>query len=690
MSANRLALEKSPYLLQHAQNPVDWFPWGEEAFSVAQTRNKPVFLSVGYSTCHWCHVMAHESFENPEIAHLLNEFFVNIKVDREERPDVDRIYMVFVQATTGGGGWPLSVWLTPQGEPIVGGTYFPPEDRYGRPSFARIARAVHDLWIREPRRIIEQGRAIFAALSDVPRQSSNESIRSIVSLAVDQFASAFDRVNGGFGPPPKFPRASAFEFLLRSSEKSENACQMSIFSLQKIALGGICDHLGGGFHRYSVDEFWQVPHFEKMLYDQAQLATVFTEAFQISNDPLFAQTVLHTLEYVHRNLSDTHGGFYSAEDADSEIESEGGLRGEGAFYLWKSSEILDVCGPDLGALFCKAYGVLEEGNVPEGGDPHGEFKGLNILSRRLAPRDFAKEIGQPSETLEKLLANARERLFRRREKRPRPHRDDKILTAWNGLAISAFARAGIVFQQEGLVNRAAQTAHFLQTQMWKEGKLRRSWRHGISPIQGFAADYGFLIQGLLDLYEASFCPKWLVWTLELQTVLDREFWDEDEGSYFESIAKDVYLPLSIKDRYDGAEPAANSVCARNLFRLGRMLCNSEFEKRGERILSDFLNKNAPTNLPSLLTAALFRENSPEEIVIAGPPTSPQTRALQYAVRRQFRPTSILLLADGGQGSEFLARMNPAFLEMKPINGQPAAYICKGNACQTPTTDPAKI
>ncbi len=632
--------------------------------------------------------MARESFENPEIARLLNELFVNVKVDREERPDVDRVYMTFVQATTGGGGWPMSVWLTPQGEPIFGGTYFPPEDRYGRPGFAHIARAIDDLWRREPNRLTEQGQAIFAALSELSHKSSNESIRSVVSLAVDQFASTFDHENGGFGPPPKFPRASTFEFLLRSSGKDENACQMSLFSLRKIALGGICDHLGGGFHRYSVDEFWQVPHFEKMLYDQAQLAVVFTEAFRISNDPLFAQTVLHTLEYVHRDLSDANGGFHSAEDADSELPDGGGRHAEGAFYLWESSEILDLLGSDLGGFFCKAYGILEGGNAPESGDPHDEFKGLNILSRRLAPRDFAKEMGQPLETVEKLLAEARQRLFRRREKRPHPHRDDKILAAWNGLAISAFARAGIVFQQEALVKRAGQAAHFLQTQMWKEGKLRRSWRQGISSVPGFAADYAFLIQGLLDLYEASFCPEWLVWALELQTVLDHEFWDE--ASYFESVAKDVYLPRSIRDRYDGAEPTANSVCALNLFRLGRMFCNSEFEKRGERILSDFLNKKNPANLPFLLTAALFREGPPEEIVIAGPPASPQTRALQYAVRRQFRPNSVLLLADGGKGSDFLSRMNPAFLEMKPINGQPAAYICKGYACQVPTIDPTEI
>ncbi|PWU11801.1 MAG: thioredoxin domain-containing protein [Verrucomicrobia bacterium] len=709
MSKNRLAFEQSPYLLQHARNPMDWFPWGEEAFSVARATNKPVFLSVGYSTCHWCHVMAHESFENPEIARICNELFVNIKVDREERPDIDRVYMAFVQATTGGGGWPLSVWLTPQGEPIFGGTYFPPDDRHGRPGLLQVAQAIDDLWKRNPQQVIEQGRAIFAALSENSHKSSNESIRSAFSLAINQFASSFDHQNGGFGSAPKFPRASSFEFLLRSPEKDENALQMGLFSLRKIALGGICDHLGGGFHRYSVDQFWKVPHFEKMLYDQAQLAIVFTEAFRILNEPLFAQTVLHTLEYVERDLSDPHGGFYSAEDADS--EDGGGRQLEGAFYLWNSSEIMDLLGPSHGRLFCQAYGVLEDGNVPEESDPHAQFKGLNILFRRLAYEDLAKEFGQTLETVTKVLAEARQRLFKRREQRPRPHRDDKVLAAWNGLAISAFARAGVVFQQEGFVERASKAAHFVRTQMWKDGRLQRSWRalqpialenripkrnerssrEESVPIAGFAADYAFLIQGLLDLYEASFYSEWLAWALELQSVLDCEFWDEAAGSYYESTGKDVCLPLSLRDQYDGAEPTANSVCTLNLFRLARMFRNAEFERRGDRILSCFLDKKAPTNLPFLLAAALFREGPPEEIVIAGSPDSAQTHALQYAIRRQFRPNSVLILADGNQGSALLSKMNPALLGMKPQEGQQStAYICKGYACQAVVTNPLEI
>ncbi len=691
MSENRLAFEKSPYLLQHAQNPVDWFPWGEEAFSLARATNRPVFLSVGYSTCHWCHVMAHESFENPEIARLLNTLFVNVKVDREERPDVDRVYMSFVQATTGVGGWPMSVWLTPQGEPFFGGTYFPPGDRQGRPSFLRVLQAIDNLWKNESERVIEQGEATFAALrKEIPRQSMVEGDYSIVTLALNQFALAFDRENGGFGKHPKFPRPSTFEFLLRCSEQDENARHMCLFSLRKIALGGICDHLGGGFHRYSVDPFWHVPHFEKMLYDQAQLALVFTEAFQISDDPLFAQAALHTLEYVARDLSQIDGGFYSAEDADSEVLNGEGRRAEGAFYVWKSSEILDLLGTDLGDLFCKAYGIHQCGNAPESGDPHGEFKGWNILARNRTPQDFAKEIGQPMETIEELLSKARRRLFLERNKRPRPHLDDKILSAWNGLAISAFARAGSVFQKESLLKRAAQAAHFLHTQMWKDGKLVRSWRQGPSSIAGFAADYALLIQGLLDLYEADFRPEWLIWTLELQAVLDHEFWDEIGGSYFESVPGESHLPLTIKDRYDGVEPAANSVCALNLLRLSRMFRNSQFEERAKRILSDFSEKKIPTALPYLLSALLFQKGPSEELVIAGPRESPQTRAFARAVHGRFRPNSVLLLADEGIGSEVLSRTNPLFREMRPVNGQPALYICKEYACQAPIVDPEML
>lgn len=692
MNENRLAFEKSPYLLQHRTNPVDWFPWGEEAFSVARATNRPVFLSVGYSTCHWCHVMAHESFENPEISRLMNEFFVNVKVDREERPDIDRIYMAFVQATTGAGGWPMSVWLTPQGEPFFGGTYYPPEDRYGRPGFPRILRAISEMWEREPAQMRQQGEAIFAALKKAPPHQPSRfmSAHSICSLVLKQFALAFDAENGGFGRNPKFPRPSTFEYLLRCPKEEKQARHMCLFSLRKIALGGICDHLGGGFHRYSVDEFWHVPHFEKMLYDQAQLAVAFTEAFQISGDPVLVQAAIHTLDYVARDLSHADGGFYSAEDADSEIPEGSGRHAEGAFYLWKHSEIMNLLGSDLGALFCKAYGVLGAGNAPESGDPQGEFKGLNILARKLVPENLAQEMNLPLETIETSLAEARHQLCIKRSQRPRPSLDDKILAAWNGLAISGFARAGIVFGRDDWLKRATRAAEFLHAYMWIDGRLIRSWREGASSIAGFTADYACVIQGLLDLYEADFNSKWLEWVLELQSVLDHKLWDEENGIYFESSGEDVRLPRSIRETYDGAEPAANSVCAMNLFRLSRMLRHGEFEERSRRILSAFSENMATMALPFLLGVACCWEEPSEEIVIAGPPDSPQTRALVHAVRRRFRPNSVLLLSDSENGSELLFRTNPLLREMKAVNGQPAAYICGGYICQAPIVDPKKI
>src|SRR5207248_1282642 len=438
---NRLAQEKSPYLLQHAHNPVDWYPWGEEAFAKARREDKPIFLSVGYSTCHWCHVMAHESFENEEVAAIMNREFVNIKVDREERPDVDRVYMTFVQATTGGGGWPMSVWLTPDLKPFVGGTYFPPEDRYGQPGFKNVLERIAAAWKQDHEKIAGQGTKIIDALREAQTAESSavETIDTkILDAAYEQFSRSFDARDGGFGSAPKFPHPVTLNFLSRfyardpSSATGKHALEMDLFTLRKMAAGGMHDHVGGGFHRYSVDRYWHVPHFEKMLYDQAQLAVAYLDAFQITQDRQFASVARDILDYVARDLTSNEGGFFSAEDADSLFEHGKPEHGEGAFYIWTKQEISDVLRADVAEIFDRFYGVESEGNAPAGSDPQDEFEGKNTLIQRYSVEEIARIYKKTSDEIERLLAESRRKLFEIRAKRPRPHLDDKIITAWNG------------------------------------------------------------------------------------------------------------------------------------------------------------------------------------------------------------------------------------------------------------------
>ncbi|HSV63815.1 MAG TPA: thioredoxin domain-containing protein, partial [Chthoniobacterales bacterium] len=507
---NRLAREKSPYLLQHADNPVDWFPWGEEAFAIARRENKPIFLSIGYSTCHWCHVMAHESFENPEAAAVMNREFVNIKVDREERPDVDRVYMTFVQATTGGGGWPMSVWLTPELKPFVGGTYFPPEDRWGQPGFTKVLERIAAAWKKDREKISEQGTKIVAALAEAAVAGTVEPGSRLNAKTLDaayqQIARSYDAHEGGFGVAPKFPRPVTLNFLTRvyarnpQSESGKHALEMNLFTLRKMAAGGMHDHLGGGFHRYSVDAYWHVPHFEKMLYDQAQLAVAYLEAFQITREPIFESVARDILDYVRRDMTAKDGGFFSAEDADSVVPDNPTKKAEGAFYVWDKKEVDSALGP-VAEIFDFHYAVKAEGNVPAGGDPHGEFTGKNILIELGSTAATAKHFGKQENEVREILARARETLFALRAKRPRPHLDDKIITAWNGLMISAFARAAQVLGDAGYLEAATRAASFLRAELYDASRkiLFRNFREGRSAIEGFADDYAFLIQALLDL-----------------------------------------------------------------------------------------------------------------------------------------------------------------------------------------------
>jgi len=707
---NRLAQEKSPYLLQHAHNPVDWYPWGEEAFSKARRENKPIFLSIGYSTCHWCHVMAHESFENEEVAAIMNREFVNIKVDREERPDVDRVYMTFVQATTGGGGWPMSVWLTPDLKPFVGGTYFPPEDRYGQSAFKTVLERIATAWKENHERIAEQGGKIVAALresqSAAPAEGKIDA--AITDAAYRQIDRSYDPKEGGFGNAPKFPRPVTLNFLTRfyardpKGESGKHALEMTLFTLRKMAAGGMHDHLGGGFHRYSVDRYWHVPHFEKMLYDQAQLAVAYLDAFQITQDRQY-ETVAHDiLDYVARDMTSKEGGFFSAEDADSPVAGIGdpghNRSAEGAFYIWTKKEI-DTALRDAAEIFDFHYGVQPHGNAPEGSDPQDEFRGKNILIVRHTIAETAKHFHKTEEEIGKLLAASREKLFSIRAKRPRPHLDDKIIAAWNGLMISAYARGAQVFDPAtagrylGIATRAAK---FLQANLYDSSRkiLYRNYRSERSDIEGFADDYAFVIQGLLDLYQASFDVEWLKFAVQLQETQDRLFLDEKNGGYFSTSGKDESVFLRMKDDNDGAEPAASSVAALNLLRLVQLgdapaLAGAEQARKTIDAFATTLS-HFPSAMPQMLVAVDYASSKPRQIVIAGKKDAAETKALLREVNRHFLPKTILVLADGAEGQKYLGDKNEAIRAMSPIEGKSAAYVCENFTCKAPVIDSKEL
>jgi uncharacterized protein len=701
---NRLAQEKSPYLLQHADNPVDWLPWGEEAFAKARTENKPIFLSIGYSTCHWCHVMAHESFESAEVAAVMNREFVNIKVDREERPDVDRVYMTFVQATTGGGGWPMSVWLTPELKPFVGGTYFPPEDRWGQPGFTKVLERIAAAWKQDHEKISEQGTKIIAALEQGAAAGTGASGAKLgaatLETAYQQLARSYDAHEGGFGVAPKFPRPVTLNFLTRvyarapESTSGRHALEMNLFTLRKMAAGGMHDHLGGGFHRYSVDAYWHVPHFEKMLYDQAQLAVAYLDAFQITREPLFEEIARDTLDYVRREMTAKNGGFFSAEDADSEIPgSPEHKKREGAFYVWTKDEVDAALGP-AAEVFDFHYAVKAEGNVPAGGDPHGEFTGKNILIELGSVAATAKHFGKSEAEVRELLAEARKTLFALRAQRPRPHLDDKIITAWNGLMISAFARGAQLLGDPVYLEAAIRAATFLSTELYDFSRkvLFRSHRESRGAVEGFADDYAFLIQGLLDLYEASFDAGWLRFAIELQEIQDQLFFDGKAGGYFGGSGNDPSILLRLKEDNDSAEPAASSVAALNLLRLAQIRNHAAFYERAEKTVEAFAPQigHFASAMPQMLVALDLMLSDPRQIVIAGGRDSAETRELVAEVHRHFVPNKVLLLADGGAGQSFLEEKLEALRGMKPVDGKAAAYFCENFTCKEPVTDPKAL
>ncbi len=697
---NRLAAERSPYLLQHASNPVDWYPWGADAFARARAEDKPIFLSIGYSTCHWCHVMEHESFENGEIAAALNGSFVSIKVDREERPDVDRVYMTFVQATTGAGGWPMSVFLTPGLKPFYGGTYFPPVSRWGRPGFIDILREIANAWRAERSRIDDIAATLTERLRDAtsagaPSGSDSPPGPSLLDDGVHQFGRTFDRRFGGFGDAPKFPRPSELLFLMRERARtgSEAAGHMALETLRAMAFGGMRDHVGGGFHRYSVDRAWRVPHFEKMLYDQAQLVLAYLEASQLARDPFYAAVAEDTLEYVRRDLTSPDGGFYSAEDADSippELAGRpGAQRSEGAFYLWTDDELDRLLGDDARVAKLR-FGVLPGGNAPE--DPHGEFAGKNILHTAATVEEVARETERDEAGVVDALGRARPMMFYARARRPRPHLDDKVLTAWNGLMIAAFARAARVLVDAPraplFLETARRAASFLRTTLWDPGtrRLHRRYRDGEAAIDGYCEDYACLVWGLLELFQSDGDPAWLEWAIDLQARQDELFADP-RGGWYSTTGKDDTVLLRLKEDYDGAEPAAASVAAMNALWIAHLAGREEARAAAERALAHLAarGRDAPRVAPFMAAALSTYHAGIRQAVIVGEAGQPDTRALEAAFASVYAPFHIRIPIGAAPGPALRARL-PLVAGMTARDGRATAYVCRDFRCDAPVQD----
>ena len=687
---NRLANEKSPYLQQHASNPVDWYPWGDEAFDKARVEQKPIFLSVGYSTCHWCHVMERESFESNQIAALLNEYFVSIKVDREERPDVDRIYMTALQAMGQNGGWPMSMFLTPDLKPFYGGTYFPPESRYGRAGFPEVLRRIHEVWERENTRVTESADAIAGFLEEVSAGPLTEGVpgQDLLDRCYQEFAQTYDSTHGGFGGAPKFPRPSVVDFLMRYYGRSgnQNALEMVETTLRAMSRGGIYDHVGGGFHRYSVDGEWRVPHFEKMLYDQAQLINAYVDLFHITKNPAYATVIRETAGYVLRDLRSPEGGFYSAEDADSPRPEDPEEEGEGAFYVWSKRELMEILGQD-GEAFCAYYGIREEGNALS--DPQHEFTGKNILYvARPSADGFASPEGDMDEVRD-LLAGSREELLRVRALRPRPRRDEKILTSWNGLMIAALARAGVALGRPGYVAAAAQAAAFVWENLYSsEGKLLlRRYSDGEARFEGQLVDYAYFTEGLLELYEASFDVGWLHRAGELSQRMLALFWDDAKGGFFETAGNDPSILFRMKEQHDGAEPSGNSVALKTLLRLSSIMDDQRLRERATRLLAAFAAPMGrhPVAMPNMVAALDLYHSSPLQIVVAGSLDDPRTREILDEVTGRYLPNKVLLLLGGGEEEALLTSMVPWVAGHVMIDDRPTAYVCQGYTCRLPTS-----
>lgn len=708
---NKLINEKSPYLLQHAYNPVHWYPWGEEAFEKARLEDKPILVSIGYSTCHWCHVMESESFSDPRVAEVMNENLVCIKVDREERPAVDKIYLSAVSAMTGSAGWPLNVFLTPDLKPFYGGTYFPPEGRWGSPGWPDVVERIGRAWRNpeERKQLVSSAEGLTETLEQYLSGSTGATDLDDAWLAggFKALESGYDAELGGFAGAPKFPMPVNHNFLLRyqaragggkgEGEIAAKARQMSLRTLRAMAEGGIYDHLGGGFHRYSTDERWHVPHFEKMLYDNAQLALNYLDAFQITHEEFFEQVARETLDYVLRDMTHPEGAFYSAEDADSEPadrpgkdgESAHGHKAEGAFYVWESGEILDILGPEAGEIFQYRYGVKAGGNALH--DPHGEFKGKNVLFAANSPAETAARFERSEDEVRRIISEAKAKLFEARSRRPRPHLDDKVITAWNGLAISAFARAYQVLGDERYLSAAEKAAAFMRLNLYESEtkRLYRRWRDGEKKVRGIADDYAFLTQGLIDLYEASFDPKWLDWAFELTEEQLSLFFDAEHGGFFmTSPGHDENIIIRVKEDTDNVEPAAGSVAAMNLLRLAGYSDRKDLRRAAEKTMRLFGKqmKEHPAAVPQMLAALDLVLSKPYQIIIVGRPDDPGTKAMLRKVHSRFIPNKILIVLDRGSGRKGLVGRLPFLKNLSQIDARPTAYVCVNYTCKLPTND----
>jgi hypothetical protein len=695
--ANRLINEKSPYLLQHAYNPVDWYPWGEEAFKKARDEDKPIFLSIGYSTCYWCHVMEREVFENDSIAELMNKYVVSIKVDREERPDIDRIYMAALQAMTGSGGWPTSMFLTPDRKPFFGATYIPPMAKYGRSGFEDVLMRIHEVWTTDRREILEAGGQIEGHIRTYLAPESNPTAagKQALDQGFQSFLKSYDGKNGGFGSSPKFPTPVTFNFLLRYFKRTgeQQALEMTLATLRSMYNGGMYDHLGGGFHRYSTDARWHVPHFEKMLYDQAQITVAYLEAYQITHDRFYAEVARDILNYVEKEMTHPDGGFYSAEDAESALDSKQPThKKEGASYTWKKEEIDSLLTAQASKLFEYVFDVKSTGNVQE--DPQNEFPGLNVLHRIHTTVEAAAHFKISAPDVETSLDVARKKLLAARSSRPHPHVDDKILLSWNGLMISAFARASQVLDEPKYLHVAERASKFVLTKMTdgRTGTLLRRYREGEARFEAHLEDYAFFVQALIDLYESSFDIQWLQKALDFTEKQNKLFYDAQNGGFFDTSGSDSTILVRTKESTDGAEPSGNSIAILNLLRLAQMTDNQQYARIAEKSLQYFGERMLaiPAGTAQFLVALDFSLVKPKQIIIAGPAGTTDTKNLLREIHSHYLPAKVVLLADGGPGQEMLSSFVPFLDSIQMIEGKATAYVCENYACKLPTNDVAVL
>ncbi len=681
--ANRLAQETSPYLLQHAHNPVDWYPWSDEALDRARVEDKPIFLSIGYAACHWCHVMAHESFENETVAGLLNEHFVSIKVDREERPDLDEIYMTAVQLMTGSGGWPMSVFLTPDLRPFYGGTYFPPQDMQGRPGFATVLRSVAATWQTRREDVLHSAEELTGAVQGhLAGQIGNAAPvkPELPAKAAAELKASFDGVDGGFGGAPKFPPTAALMLLMRQYAHTHDQAllDMVTLTLDKMAYGGMYDHLGGGFHRYSVDAHWLVPHFEKMLYDNALLAQTYLEAYQLTNKPLYRRIAAETLDYLLRDMTDPEGGFYSSEDADSEGQ-------EGKYYLWTRAEILSALGEPDGRLFCVYYSVRDEGNFASHEPYHS---GQNILHVPGNPDELARQYRVTPDALEQKMRDLRARLMAVRIKRVRPACDDKVLTSWNALAISALAKGYQVIGDERYHAAAIVGMQFLLSHMMREGDMLRTYREGKSRLPGYLDDYAFTANALLDIFESTFGMRWIAMAEEIARKMIYRFWSPEASAFYFTSKLHAGLLARAKPLYDGSEPSGNSIAALVLMRLGKLCESADLLVKARQLLehNQMAMHRSPQAFLRMLCSVDFFLHSPKEIAIVGGADDPAVEGFLRVLHGRFIPNKIVAVLDPSseRAQDLVARI-PLLRSKELVQGKPAAYICRDFTCGVPVT-----